>query len=168
MGPSLSPAVEARPPLNHSAPRRGRERPWSPRTAPHRMHRWEEVTMYKVRVGTCYLYYNDGFVSNGYAYFWYKCNSYRHIFSYTLLYFSQPFRYIITFHLSVFLDRIQIWSFQIQREIYGSPQHNHYSEVVKENTARVCVSISFFHWLYISFFCRNGLLITAMGGKGPR
>jgi len=46
VGHALSPAVEARPPLNHRAPRKGQERAWSLRIALHRMHRWEEVTLY--------------------------------------------------------------------------------------------------------------------------
>ena len=45
VGHSLSPAVEARPPLNHRAPRKGQERAWNQRIAPHRMHRWEEVAI---------------------------------------------------------------------------------------------------------------------------
>lgn len=45
MGHSSSPAVEARSPLNHRAPRKGQERAWSLRIAPHRMHRLEKVAI---------------------------------------------------------------------------------------------------------------------------
>lgn len=43
VGHLLSPAVEARPPLNHRAPKKELERAWSRMIALHRMHRWEKL-----------------------------------------------------------------------------------------------------------------------------
>lgn len=58
VGHSSSPAVEARPPLNHRAPRKEQERAWSMRIAPHRMHRLKKMKNIRVLVGFFFHHHN--------------------------------------------------------------------------------------------------------------